>query len=40
MRHLTVRVAWHDSQWDGTVCRGPSSNSFCLALDRVRAARW
>lgn len=36
--HLTVRVAWHDNRWDGTVCRAPSRNSFCIALDRIREA--
>jgi len=39
MFHLTARVAWHDSRWDGTVCRQPSCNSFCAALDRIREAR-
>ena len=34
--HLTIRVAWHDNQWDGTICRAPSRNSFCIALDRIR----
>lgn len=24
MFHLTARVAWHDSRWNGTVCRRPS----------------
>ena len=39
MHHLTVRVAWHDSLWNGSICQGASKNSFCLALDRVRAER-
>ena len=34
--HLTIRVAWHDNRWDGTICRAPSDNSFCIALDRIR----
>ncbi len=36
MFHLTARVAWHDSRWDGRVCQAPSCNSFCTALDRIR----
>ena len=28
MRHLTLRVAWHDRAWDGHVCSNPSENSF------------
>jgi hypothetical protein len=39
MFHLTARVAWHDSRWNGTVCRQPSCNSFCAALDRIREER-
>lgn len=38
-QHLTIRVAWHDSKWAGTVCRNPRSNSFCVMLDRVREER-
>ena len=37
--HLNVRVAWHDDRWNGNVCRGPSANSFCLDLDRIRKER-
>lgn len=39
MFHLTARVAWHDSRWNGTVCRQPSCNAFCTALDRIREER-
>lgn len=38
-QHLTVRVAWHQEQWNGTVCRCASNNSFCLDLDRIREER-
>jgi hypothetical protein len=38
-QHLTVRVAWHQERWNGTVCRLASSNSFCLDLDRIREER-
>ena len=37
--HITIRVAWHDSKWNGQVCAAPSANSFCLMLDRVRSER-
>lgn len=37
--HLTIRVAWHDSQWNGTVCAEPGLNSFCTALPRIRESR-
>jgi hypothetical protein len=39
VRHLTLRVAWHDRAWDGTVCERPSENAFCLCLDRIRERR-
>ena len=39
MQHLTLRVAWHDSCWNGCVCRDPSENSYCVALDRIREER-
>jgi hypothetical protein len=39
MYHLDVRVAWHDNKWDGTVCRNPCANSFCVDLDRIRLER-
>lgn len=39
VRHISVRVPWHDSGWTGCVCRHPSVNSSCLALPRVRELR-
>ena len=36
LHHLTLRVAWHDSAWNGHVCASPSKNSFCVMLDRIR----
>jgi hypothetical protein len=35
MKHLSIRVAWHDNKWDGTVCCNPSLNSFCTHLPRI-----
>jgi AAA domain/UvrD-like helicase C-terminal domain len=39
MQHLTLRVAWHDSKWNGTVCQRPTENAYCLSLDRIRVER-
>lgn len=39
LRHLSVRVPWHDAGWDGTVCRHPVGNASCLILKRVREQR-
>jgi hypothetical protein len=45
--HLTVRLAWHDHGWDGTICNKPLANCYCtgshsllsdrLARDKVAA---
>ena len=37
--HLTQRVAWHDSRWNGRVCRAPSGNPYCIALPEVHRQR-
>lgn len=39
LRHLSVRVPWHDAGWDGTVCREPRKNASCLALNRIGASK-
>ena len=39
LHHLNLRVAWHDTRWNGHVCRMPSKNTFCIDLDRIRAER-
>ena len=39
VQHLNLRVAWHDSRWNGRVCHAPSKNAFCIDLDRIRAER-
>ncbi len=38
-QHLTVRVAWHQERWNGTVCRHASNNASCLDLTRIREER-
>jgi hypothetical protein len=38
-QHLTVRVAWHQDRWNGTVCQAASRNTYCLDLDRIREER-
>ncbi len=39
LRHLSIRVPWHDNGWDGTVCRAPKHNGACLKLDRIATSR-
>ena len=35
IRHLSVRVPWHDNGWNGTVCVDPENNVACLKLLRI-----
>ncbi|MGA2120584.1 MAG: AAA family ATPase [Methanoregula sp.] len=35
LRHLSVRVPWHDAGWDGTVCRAPHLNGSCVNLKTI-----
>lgn len=40
-RHFTLRVAWHDSNWNGHICKDPESNRYCsgyhsLLSERIR----
>ena len=32
LRHLSVRVPWHDSGWKGTICNEPHLNGSCAKL--------
>jgi exodeoxyribonuclease V alpha subunit len=44
IKHLSVRMAWHDSAWNGKICRSPQDNVYCvgensLLSDRIRRRR-
>ena len=39
MRHLSIRVPWNDTAWDGRVCANPAGNASCLVLPRIHAER-
>ena len=32
LKHLSVRVPWHDNAWNGTICTNPTANGACLVL--------
>lgn len=36
MQHLSSRLVWHDSGWDGRVCSAPRDNSSCVIHEHVR----
>jgi hypothetical protein len=39
LRHLSIRVPWHDQGWTGTVCHKPMLNSACLCLKNIGAKK-
>ena len=38
-RHISIRVPWHDTGWDGRVCAQPHLNGSCLKLKRIGQGR-
>lgn len=30
-RHMSVRILWHDSGWNGCICKHPRKNTYCYA---------
>ena len=39
LKHISIRVPWHDSGWNGNVCKAPRLNGACLKLSRIAANR-
>jgi len=39
LRHISIRVPWHDTAWDGRVCAAPRLNGACLKLKRIAEDR-
>jgi len=39
LRHISMRVPWHDTGWDGRVCAAPRLNGSCLKLKRIAEDR-
>ena len=35
LRHLSIRVPWHDAGWTGTVCQAPQLNGACAKLKAI-----
>lgn len=38
-RHLSLRVPWHDTAWNGTVCQNPVANCHCIELANIAKNR-
>lgn len=32
LKHLSIRVPWHDNAWNGSVCSNVNANGACLVL--------
>lgn len=30
VKHVSARFAWHDNQWNGTICKSPKDNVYCI----------
>jgi hypothetical protein len=37
--HISIRVPWNDTGWDGCICKRPSGNNSCLVLPRITELR-
>lgn len=37
--HITVRMAWHDNRWNGTVCHDPAGNAYCTGSHSLLSDR-
>lgn len=29
-KHISARLAWHDSGWNGRICQNPKANTYCI----------
>ncbi|MCL2876506.1 MAG: ATP-dependent RecD-like DNA helicase [Betaproteobacteria bacterium] len=38
-QHLTIRVPWHDSGWQGSFCQNCTANTNCTVLPRIATGR-
>lgn len=39
LRHITLRVPWHDAAWNGSICQAPKLNGTCVKLPNIAANR-
>ena len=39
VKHVSIRVPWHDNHWSGTVCNQPRMNTSCLKLKSIADAK-
>ena len=39
LKHVSIRVPWHDAAWNGTVCNAPHLNGACAKLKRIATSK-
>lgn len=39
LRHVSIRVPWHDNSWNGTICNQPRYNTACLKLMNIAESK-
>lgn len=39
LRHISIRVPWHDRVWSGVVCDAPQLNGACAKLKRIASGK-
>lgn len=39
MKHISIRVPWHDKKWNGHVCDCPTNNPFCMMLKNINKGK-
>ena len=39
LRHISIRVPWHDNGWNGTICKQPRHNTACLKLVNIAESK-
>ncbi len=39
LRHISIRVPWHDAGWNGSICKEPVHNNSCLKLTNIAGSK-
>ena len=39
LKHISLRVPWHDSGWNGCVCNDPKNNLACLRIKNITLSK-
>ncbi len=40
MKCLTILICWHDSGWNGRICRNPLANKYCESFSHIRRGKY